>query len=229
MRNKLKLLCFRRVGDESPRAQYFSSRIVVGFNFSVCSACFIKYKYLPVINLQHRSKVKGLLFIILLSSRVNKLHFKHQTLMLILNVGKLKVNMSPAPEDGNTQDHFWKPDVFFFFFAFFEVIFWLVDKAVSTTLHFTDAGEEWDGWCWSTADVFWVMKSLSFGELKKKKTTILGLLVFLKGRDSCKEWVSSTSFEILACNNAGHFQKFRVKQVCKFPKALKSLYFSLAN
>lgn len=46
------------------------------------------------------STVKGLLFIILPSSRVKKLHFKRQ--MLILNVGKLKVNMSP-PEDVHTH------------------------------------------------------------------------------------------------------------------------------
>lgn len=71
------------------------------------------------------STVKGLLFIILPSSRVKKLHFKHQ--MLILNVGKLKVNMSP-PEDVHTHTRsFLKARNVFF--AFSEVIFLLVDKS----------------------------------------------------------------------------------------------------
>lgn len=46
-------------------------------------------------------------------------------LMLILNVGKLKVNMSPAPEDGNTLKIISESQTcFFFIFFFIFCLFW---------------------------------------------------------------------------------------------------------
>lgn len=135
---------------------------------------------------------------ILPSTRVKKLHFKHQT-----NVdtkcgeaeGKLPAHVNTLLMVPESQKR-----IFCFFPRFFSCLL----TVMSVKRHFTDAGEERGGQCAKCFLSDWK----AFLWRINKIPAMLFLLLFLKVPDSRKKWVR-TSLEMLACNNVWHFQKLR--------------------